>query len=399
MEEKDNVMTVTQLTNLIKTMLEGTFPNVQLKGEISNFKINSASGHLYFVLKDRESQISAVMFRGRAAALNFRPKDGMMVNVRGGISVYGPRGNYQIIINSMQQAGLGDIMEMIEKRKRLLDAEGLFDAARKKSLPLYPKTVGIVTSPTGAAIRDVMQIIRRRNDRVNVVVLPAQVQGDGAAETIVKMIRAANYWKLCDVLIVGRGGGSLEDLLPFSDENVVRAIADSAIPTVSAVGHEIDWALSDYAADIRASTPSAAAEIAVPVKQEIMGRIQDSRNEMYTTVSTRISHLKMTLRLFQPENMESQIRRIEQPLQIRFDSVREELLENMGSLIENRRLKIKQCEQILENCNPQTILDRGYSMVTSAETGKVIRGPDETHAGEKIIIRPARGKIVATVEG
>ncbi len=398
MEEKDNVMTVTQLTNLIKTMLEGTFPNVQLKGEISNFKINSASGHLYFVLKDRESQISAVMFRGRASALNFRPKDGMMVNVRGGISVYGPRGNYQIIITSMQQAGIGDIMEMIEKRKRLLDAEGLFDSARKKSLPLYPKTVGIVTSPTGAAIRDVMQIIRRRNDRVNVVVLPAQVQGDGAAETIVKMIRAANYWKLCDVLIVGRGGGSLEDLLPFSDENVVRAIADSEIPTVSAVGHEIDWALSDYAADVRASTPSAAAEMAVPVKQEIIGKIQESRNEMFTTVSTRISHLKMTLKLFQPENMESQIRRIEQPLQIRFDSAREELLENMSDLIEKRRQKIKQCEQILENCNPQTILDRGYSMVTSAETGKVIRGPDETKAGEKIIIRPARGKIVATVE-
>ena len=398
MEEKDNVMTVTQLTNLIKTMLEGTFPNVQLKGEISNFKINSASGHLYFVLKDRESQISAVMFRGRASALNFRPKDGMMVNVRGGISVYGPRGNYQIIITSMQQAGIGDIMEMIEKRKRLLDAEGLFDSARKKSLPLYPKTVGIVTSPTGAAIRDVMQIIRRRNDRVNVVVLPAQVQGDGAAETIVKMIRAANYWKLCDVLIVGRGGGSLEDLLPFSDENVVRAIADSEIPTVSAVGHEIDWALSDYAADVRASTPSAAAEMAVPVKQEIIGKIQESRNEMFTTVSTRISHLKMTLKLFQPENMESQIRRIEQPLQIRFDSAREELLENMSDLIENRRQKIKQCEQILENCNPQTILDRGYSMVTSAETGKVSRGPDETKAGEKIIIRPARGKIVATVE-
>ena len=289
-------------------------------------------------------------------------------------------------------------MEMIEKRKRLLDAEGLFDSARKKSLPLYPKTVGIVTSPTGAAIRDVMQIIRRRNDRVNVVVLPAQVQGDGAAETIVKMIRAANYWKLCDVLIVGRGGGSLEDLLPFSDENVVRAIADSEIPTVSAVGHEIDWALSDYAADVRASTPSAAAEMAVPVKQEIIGKIQESRNEMFTTVSTRISHLKMTLKLFQPENMESQIRRIEQPLQIRFDSAREELLENMSDLIENRRQKIKQCEQILENCNPQTILDRGYSMVTSAETGKVIRGPDETKAGEKIIIRPARGKIVATVE-
>ncbi|MBQ1833668.1 MAG: exodeoxyribonuclease VII large subunit [Treponema sp.] len=397
MEEKDNLMTVTQLTTLIKNMLEGTFPNVMLKGEISNFKENSASGHLYFVLKDKESQISAVMFRGRAAGLNFKPKDGMMVNVRGSISVYGPRGNYQIIITSMQTSGTGDIMEMIERRKRLLAAEGLFDSARKKQLPAYPSTVGIVTSPTGAALRDVLQIIRRRNDKVNVIVFPAQVQGEGAAETIVQMIRAANRWKLCDVLIIGRGGGSLEDLLPFSDESVVRAAADSEIPTVSAVGHEIDWALTDYACDVRAPTPSAAAELAVPVKQDIIDSIQYMKDGMHEILSKRIEHLKLTLRLFQPENMEERFRRIEQPLQIRFDSAREELNESISALIEKRRMKISSCVQTLENCNPQTILDRGYSMVTDAKTGKVIRSPDETEKGAEIIIRPAKGKITATV--
>ena len=397
MAEKDNVFTVTQLTNLIKTMLEGTFPNVQLRGEISNFKINSTSGHMYFVLKDMQSQISAVMFRGRAAYLDFTPKDGMMVTVQGSISVYGPRGNYQIIASSMHQAGIGDIMEMIEKRKRLLAAEGLFDSDRKKNLPPYPKTVGIVTSPTGAALRDILQIIRRRNDSVNVTVLPAQVQGDGAAETIVRMIRAANRWKLCDILIVGRGGGSIEDLLPFSDESVVRAVAESEIPTVSAVGHEIDLALTDYAADVRAPTPSAAAEIAVPLKNEIVDRITRCRDEMHAELSSRLMHMKMTLKLFQPENMEAQFRRIEQPLQIRLDSARDDLRDAMQKAVEGYRLRIRQCGMTLENCNPQNILDRGYSMVCDAKTGRVIRSAEETEKGAELTIRPARGLISATV--
>lgn len=397
MEQKDNVLTVTQLTNLIKTMLEGSFPNVQLKGEISNFRPNS-SGHLYFVLKDNESQISAVMFRGRAAYLDFEPKDGTLVNVRGGISVYGPRGNYQIIINSMHKAGTGEIMEMIEERKRRLAAEGLFDSARKRELPYFPKTVGVVTSPTGAALRDILNIIKRRNDKVSVTVFPALVQGEGAAQTITRMIKAANHWKLCDVLIVGRGGGSLEDLLPFSDESVVRTIADSEIPVISAVGHEIDWALSDYAADFRAPTPSAAAEIAVPVKQEIETTILNSKMDLFNILSTRIQNLKLMLKTFTPENMELQFRRIEQPLMMRFDSAKESLVENINSLLDDRRTRIKQSVQILENCNPQTILNRGYSMVTDASTGKVIRSGDEVKRGTKIVVKPASGEIIATVD-
>ena len=257
--KKDNALTVSQLTELIKTMLESSFQNIILKGEISNYK-PSSSGHLYFSLKDSDSQISAVMFRGAASALNFIPKDGMLVQVRGKITVYGPRGNYQIQVSSMIEAGAGNIMEMIEMRKRKLAAEGLFDSARKRTVPFFPKTVGVVTSPNGAALRDILNIRRRRNDKVSVIVFPAIVQGENAADTIEYMIKVANKYNMCDVLIVGRGGGSLEDLLPFSEEKVVRAIAKSKIPVISAVGHEIDWALSDFAADVRAPTPSAAAE-------------------------------------------------------------------------------------------------------------------------------------------
>lgn len=397
MESQDNILTVSQLTTLIKTMLEGSFPAVVLKGEISNFKSNG-SGHLYFVLKDSESQISAVMFRGRAASLNFQPKDGMLVQVKGGISVYGPRGNYQLIISSMTKAGAGDIMEMIEERKKKLAAEGLFDSSRKKRLPYFPRTVGIVTSPTGAALRDILQISRRRNDKVNITVFPALVQGDGAAETIVRMIKNANKWNLCDVLIIGRGGGSLEDLLPFSDEAVVRAIAESKIPTVSAVGHEIDWALSDYAADLRASTPSAAAEIVIPVKEEVESLIRDAKEDMQRTIQSRVEHLRLMLKTFTPENMELQFRRIEQPLMVRFDSARESLEENLKHFIEEKRNKISQCVQVLENCNPQTIFDRGYSMVTNAKTGQVIRNAKELSQGDDIIIRPSQGSICATVK-
>ncbi|MCR5316702.1 MAG: exodeoxyribonuclease VII large subunit [Treponema sp.] len=394
----DSVFSVSQLTGLIKTMLEGTFPNVQLKGEISNYRPN-ASGHLYFVLKDSQSQISAVMFRGRAASLNFVPKDGTLVQVRGSVSVYAPRGNYQIIISSMTKAGAGDIMEMIEERKKKLAAEGLFDSARKRKLPFFPKRIGIVTSPTGAALRDILQITRRRNPKMSATVFPAIVQGEDAAPSVIKMIEIANAYSMCDVLIVGRGGGSLEDLLPFSDEDLVRAVASSKIPVISAVGHEIDWALSDFAADLRAPTPSAAAEIAVPLLSDIEQGIEVSRNEMYESIQGKLEHLRLMLKPFTGEGMELQFRHIEQPLSMRFDAAREKLEQNIREFLQDKRLFLERCEQTLNNCNPQTIFDRGYSMVTDAASGKVIRDAAEVSAGAKIMIRPARGKISAQVLG
>lgn len=396
-EKEDKALTITQLTGLIKTMLEGSFSSVLIKGEISNYR-PSTGGHAYFVLKDSESQISAVMWRGKIASLNFIPKDGMLVQAQGQLSVYPPRGNYQIIINSMRLAGAGGIMEMIEQRKQKLSKEGLFDESRKKPLPAFPDRIGVVTSPTGAALRDILQITKRRNDKMSVTVFPAVVQGEDAAASIIKQIETANKYNMCDVLIVGRGGGSLEDLLPFSDEGVVRAIAASHIPTVSAVGHQIDWALSDYAADVRAPTPSAAAEICVPVKDDLLGTLNDFKKDLYDTITNKLEKLRLTVNSFKPENLEMQFRTIEQPLLMRYDSAKEALSKNMEDYIENLRRNIKEKTQILEACNPQTIFDRGYSMVTDAETGKVIRSFEETAPGRKLCIRPSTGTINVTVD-
>ena len=393
--KKNSFLTVSQLTDLIRTVLETPFSNVLLEGEISNFRPNP-SGHLYFVLKDSSSQISAVMFRGRASTLDFMPKDGMKVQVQGQISVYAARGNYQIIINKMKVAGAGSIMEIIEKRKQKLAAEGLFDQSRKRKLPFLPETVGIVTSSTGAAIRDILQIGKRRNDRISAIVFPTVVQGESAAASIVKNIKIANYYQMCDVLIVGRGGGSLEDLLPFSEESVVRAIAESQIPVVSAVGHEIDWALSDFAADLRAPTPSAAAELVFTDKEEILNRIHRSQRDLTQSITSSINRLKALVSSFRPENMETQLRRIQQPLIQRFDDAMEKLEDAIPDKIRDHRNRIQNLTQILENCNPQTVFDRGYSMVTDSQ-GKVIRNAGDLQEGSTIYVRPAAGKITAQV--
>ena len=394
----DTVFSVSSLTSFLREILEATFPNITLEGEISNYRPN-ASGHLYFTLKDEGAQISAVMFRGRAASLAFAPKDGMKVRCKGSISVYAPRGNYQIIITSMEIAGEGNILQILEQRKRKLAAEGLFASEHKKRLPFFPRTIGIVTSPTGAALRDVLQITRRRNKCVSVVILPALVQGDGAAQTIAQQIQTANDFALCDVLIVGRGGGSLEDLLPFSEECVVRAIATSEIPVVSAVGHEIDWALSDYAADVRAPTPSAAAELVVPVQAEIVQGISACKTEIYDAMKAKVERLKLLVKSFDPYHMEVRFRTIEQPLLARFDNVKVALLENMQRKAEDTKAHIRECVQILESASPRTILARGYAMVRDSETKTIIRSPADTAPGKTLEIIPAQGTITATVTG
>lgn len=392
----DTIFSVTSLTAFLREVLEATFPNITLEGEISNYRPNS-SGHLYFTLKDEGSQISAVMFRGRAAGLTFAPKDGMKVRCKGSISVYAPRGSYQIIITSMEIAGEGNILQILEQRKRKLAAEGLFASERKVRLPFFPRTIGIVTSPTGAALRDILQITRRRNKCVSVVILPALVQGDGAAQTIARQIQIANDFELCDVLIVGRGGGSLEDLLPFSEECVVRAIAASEIPVVSAVGHEIDWALSDYAADIRAPTPSAAAELVVPVQSEIVQGIESCKAEIYDAMKAKVERLRLLIKSFDPYHMEVRFRTIEQPLLARLDNAKVALLENMQRKAEETKQHISQCVQILEGASPRTILARGYAMVRDSETKAIIRSPKDTARGKTLEIIPAEGAITAQV--
>lgn len=391
----DKVFSVTELNNLIKELLEG-FPTINLEGEISNYRPNS-SGHLYFNLKDQNSVISAVMFRGSATYLSFAPKDGMKVQVTGKLSVYGPQGKYQIVITKMSISGEGAILKMIEERKRMLAAEGLFDQSRKKKLPLFPETIGVVTSPTGAALRDILQITKRRNKCVSVVVLPALVQGAEAAETIVRQIRNANRAKLCDVLIVGRGGGSLEDLLPFSEESVVRAICESEIPVVSAVGHEIDWALSDYAADLRAPTPSAAAEITVPELTKVKAALMQYSQFFYQEAMNRVQKVRLTIKSFDPQNLELKFRSIEIPLLSRFDNAKDALFQNINSKLRDTRQIIDNCVTVLENASPQTIFDRGYSMVRIKDSNKILRDSSDVSPGAEIEIVPAKGRITAQV--
>ena len=389
------VFSVSQITDLIKEILETSFRTITIEGEISNWR-PSAAGHIYFTLKDNAAQIKAVIFRGAAMRLNFRPKDGDKVRCSGSLSVYAPQGNYQIIVNTMEIAGAGNILQMLEERKRKLAAEGLFDESRKKALPALPKTIGVVTSPTGAAIRDILNVAKRRNPGVNITLLPAIVQGEGAAQTICKMIEIANFYKLCDVLIVGRGGGSLEDLLPFSEESVVRAVAASEIPTISAVGHEIDWALCDYAADRRAPTPSAAAEMAVPLLADIQQNLAACKDELYNTIKARTERTRLMVRAFNPESLEVRFRNIQQPLLNRFAAAREALSENLQNKIRDLRVRLSQNVTILENASPQTIFERGYSMVTDA-SGKVVRDAAALNVGDRLLITPAHGKISADI--
>jgi len=393
---QDVIFTVSQITDLIKEILETSFRTITIEGEISNWR-PSAAGHVYFTLKDNNAQIKAVIFRGSASKLSFKPKDGDKVRCFGSISVYAPQGNYQIIINTMELAGFGNILQMIEERKRKLAAEGLFDESKKRSLPLFPNTIGVVTSPTGAAIRDILNVTKRRNRCVNVVVLPAIVQGEGAAQTIVKMIELANFYNLCDVLIVGRGGGSLEDLLPFSEESVVRAVSKSEIPVISAVGHEIDWALCDYAADRRAPTPSAAAEMAVPVLADLQQNIFSYKDDLYNSIKQHVYKTRLMIKSFNPENMEIQFRNIQTPLLNRYGNARENIVKNMQDKIKDLKTRIKNSMTILENAGPQTILKRGYSMVTD-KNGNIIRSSAQVAVGNEIIIKPAEGKIVAVVK-
>ena len=288
-----DVWTVSQLTRRVKGLLETHVGAVWVSGEVSNWRVSPA-GHAYFTLKDDQSQLAAVMFKGRLSKVRFEPENGLEVIVNGLVSVYEQRGTYQIICDDMQPRGIGALQLAFEKLKARLDAEGLFDPAHKKSLPLLPRRIGIVTSPTGAAIRDILNVLERRFAGLHVIIYPARVQGDGAAAEIAEGIRVLDDYGV-DVMIVGRGGGSLEDLWPFNEEIVVRAIYNAETPIVSAVGHEIDFTLSDFAADLRAPTPSAAAELVVQERQALADRIGLLENRMGRAFVRRMESVRNRL--------------------------------------------------------------------------------------------------------
>lgn len=394
---KSTIFTVSQLTQYIKDTIEGNFPFVSLEGEISNYR-PSSSGHVYFYLKDDKSIINAVMFKSTVAKLNFLPRDGSLVRVTGSLSVYAARGNYQIIINSMEEAGHGAILQMLKQREEKLAQEGIFDSDRKKPLPFYPERIGVVTSPTGAALRDIIQITNRRNPKANIIVLPSLVQGTEAGMSVAKQIEVANRYNICDVLIVGRGGGSIEDLLPFSEECVCRAIYNSHIPVVSAVGHERDIALSDYAADVRAPTPSAAAELCNPNLQDLYNLLHKHQENLERFAINKLEKMRLLVKSFSTESLELRFRNIEQPLLSRFDDAKEKLLAVMEDKVKETKQRISNCVQMLEMGNPKTILGRGYAMIRDAETQKIIKSPEDTQSGRKIEIIPSKGKIIATVD-
>jgi len=395
-EAGERVYRVSEITTEIKSILESSYPRVSIEGEISNFR-PSSSGHYYFTLKDRDAMISAVMFKNRALRLVFQPKDGQLVVARGSLSVYPQRGTYQIVCESIDKAGEGDILAMLEERKRRLAAEGLFDMTRKRPLPPFPERIAVVTSPTGAAIRDILKVLKKRNAGMDGVVLPAPVQGEGSEVKIAAQIARANRYRLGDVIIVGRGGGSLEDLLPFSAEVVVRAIADSAIPVSSAVGHEVDVSLSDLAADYRAPTPSAAAEAVSKARDELLKSVEAFEEDMRGSIERRIDRVRLLLEQFSSDNLERHLRMLLQPLLFRLDDAKEKLVSSMKNTLVLAKHRYEIALGAAESCSPFEILKRGYAIVRDRASGRFLVSAKSIRVNDEISIRFHEGEIDASV--
>jgi len=390
------IFSVSEITTLVRSLLEEEFPSVTIEGEVSNFR-PSSTGHLYFSLKDKNAVISVVMFKNRLAHLKVQPRDGMLVRAAGGISVYAKRGTYQLICESLEAAGEGDLLAMIEERKRRLAAEGLFDQDRKKPLPIFPSRVAVVTSPTGAAIRDILNVLKRRAAGVNLVILPTPVQGREAAPRIAESIRIADRHRLGDVVILSRGGGSLEDLLPFYEEEVVRAVAACSLPVISAVGHEIDVTLSDLAADKRAPTPSAAAEVVAASREELLKRVLDCGVSLRDSVNRRIERASLVLSGFSEENLKRSFQLFIQPHLMRFDEAREDLAAAMKERLADTRHRLELLSGTLEAHSPLDVLRRGFAVVSRRDTGRIVVSADQAAAGDQLDIRLFRGRLAAEV--
>ncbi len=390
------ILSVSEITRLIKASLEGTFPQVWIQGELSNFKRHT-SGHLYFTLKDEGAQISGLMWRSRAEGLLFTPEDGMMVQAKGAITVYPPRGNYQIDVVRMLPAGIGELQLAFERLKRKLEAEGLFDPARKKPIPEFPNTIGIVTSPTGAALQDIRSVLQRRQPSVEVVVFPVRVQGPGAAEEIAEAIRSMNRFGKVDLLIVGRGGGSLEDLWAFNEEVVARAISESSIPVISAVGHEIDFSIADFVADLRAPTPSAAAELAVRDRSEILDILRNYCYSMNQNLSERLRNYRERIGSL----LASYSFNRPKDLLLQYSQRVDEIERNLGGLLhhslERSRGQLETLTQTLEALGPRNVLKRGYVVVL--KDGKTVMRARGLGKGDRTELRFHDGSRKARIEG
>ncbi len=433
--KEPKVISVSELNKHIRDILEGRFPLLWLKAEISNFKAHT-SGHFYFSLKDSKAQISAVMFRGFNTNLRFRPEDGMEVLVRGKVTVYEPRGNYQIFCEMMEPVGAGALQKAYEQLKAKLQKEGLFDQDRKRTLPAHPRHIAIVTSPTGAAIRDMLNVLGRRFKGVHITVVPCKVQGDAAPGEIVDAITLAQKLSDVDVMIVGRGGGSIEDLWAFNDERVALAIASSRVPVISAVGHEVDFTIADFVADLRAPTPSAAAELVVQNAADLISRISSLTRTLRLALGQRLESSGQELanlarRLIDPQRMlqDAALRSDELMQRLgfalerkisdqqgaiallksrlgtpqaridRYQDTRKTLSVRLAtaqhSVLRRKTDAIQKYMAVLDSLSPLKVLDRGFSMVVL--DSKIISQAKELKVGDEITVRMCEGSVDAKI--
>ncbi len=382
--------TVSELTGEIAALLGGSFGDVEVEGEISGFKAHG-SGHWYFCLKDGDAVLNCAMFRGHNVRVRRPPRDGDRVLARGGVDVYPPRGTYSLVVRQLQPVGAGDLLRRLEELKARLAAQGLFDPARKRPLPPVPRAIGVATSPTGAAFQDIVRVVRQRFPAMPIFLAPCRVQGEGAAAEIARAVALLDAHGKSDVIIVGRGGGSAEDLWCFNEEVVVRAVVASRTPVVSAVGHEVDVSLSDLAADVRAATPSHAAELVTPVRAELAAFVDEMHERLHLAMRRRIASLRDRLarvRLLHPRQ------RVERG-RMRLDELDERLREAALRLLVVRRAKLAGAARHLEVLSPLSVLVRGYAIVT--REGVAITDAAALSAGDTLDVRLARGAVEARV--
>lgn len=389
----EKVMTVSELNRLANQVLTQHFPLFWVSGEVSNLT-RAASGHWYFSLKDKKAQVRCVMFRGRNSQLDWVPKEGDEVEARCNVTLYEARGDFQLNIESLQRAGLGALFEKFEQLKRQLQSEGLFDERNKQPLPALPTRIGIVTSPNAAALRDVLSTLNRRMPSIPIVIYPTPVQGRGAAVTIANAIQIAHERQECDVLIVCRGGGSMEDLWQFNEEVVARAIANCSIPVVCGVGHETDFTIADFVADVRAATPTAAAELTTPSQQGLMQHLTQLKQQLSRLILSNIQQQQLNLdhlskRLVSPAQQLKQQQQSVQELGFR-------LKNSMQQTVQLQQQQLLRLTQNLQHLNPLAVLTRGFALVENAQ-GEVVDTATKIKPNESVHIRFAQGEASATI--
>ena len=393
----NGILTVTELTAGIKTLLEEAFPQVSVSGEISNYKRHS-SGHAYFSLKDDRSQLRCVMWRSANRRLTFEPEDGMEVLARGDLSIYEVQGQYQLVTRELKPVGAGALQAAFERLKARLEKEGLFREEHKKPLPSFPERVGVITSASGAAIRDIIQIMRRRAPWVSILVRPTPVQGDGAAAEIAAAIEEMNDYGEVDVLIVGRGGGSVEDLWAFNEEAVVRAVFESRIPVVSAVGHETDFTLTDFAADYRAPTPSGAAEIVVRDMRELKDRSDAMIRRLCVGMTGYIDRSRQRVAsAVSSYGLRRSVDQVGQYAQYT-DELTRRLAERCLHVHETRVQRVGGLAGRLHALSPLSVLERGYAVCHRASDGRIVRGADDLNVDDRVNVRLRKGEAFCRVE-